>query len=394
MKTIVLVLCLAMMSGCAAADRQAESEEAIHKLQRETDQRLHALEQSVSSLDSQVAQLNNRVYEVRTSRGKKTGMTAVPVMPAQTSSNTVSPASGAQNVALTPQGPAHVPPAKTQSGTAVPHGRVIDPTAQPYTPPSTPQKARPQAHNQGTPQSSAGMPATPAPKTAGAATSAPSALGLPPESATVTPPPISTSKPDVAVPAGSSGNAVPVPAVSSSDMALPPEKANLGLPPLNAEPQQAKNVQRDSPVSATATPSPAPAPQQPATPQRRSSKSEDAAYKEAVRPALSGRAGESISRFQTFLQEYPNGRYAANAEYWIGEGYYAQGNYKEALAQFEKVNAQYPRHHKNADALLKTGMTLSKMGDKAGASDAYKKLITQFPHSEAAQRARSHGLVR
>ena len=113
-----------------------------------------------------------------------------------------------------------------------------------------------------------------------------------------------------------------------------------------------------------------------------------------MQPALSGRAAESIGRFQSFLQEYPQGRFAANAEYWIGEGYYAQGKYKDALAQFEKVNSQWPRHHKNADALLKTGMTLSRMGDKDGAAQAYKKLLAQFPNSEAAGLARSRGLAR
>jgi len=126
----------------------------------------------------------------------------------------------------------------------------------------------------------------------------------------------------------------------------------------------------------------------------KSGKGEEAAYKAALQPAMSGRAADSIGRFQTFLQEYPQGRFAANAEYWIGEGYYAQGKYKDALAQFEKVNSQWPRHHKNADALLKTGMTLSRMGDKEGAAQAYKKLLSQFPNSEAAGLARSRGLGR
>ena len=77
---------------------------------------------------------------------------------------------------------------------------------------------------------------------------------------------------------------------------------------------------------------------------------------------MAGRSAESIKLFQNFLQEYPQGRYAANAEYWIGEGLYAQGKYREALAQFEKVDAQWPRHHKNAAALLKMGMGGNKVG--------------------------------
>ena len=47
MKIFVMapLACLALVAGCAAADRQAESVEAEQKLQRETDQRLRALEQ-------------------------------------------------------------------------------------------------------------------------------------------------------------------------------------------------------------------------------------------------------------------------------------------------------------------------------------------------------------
>ena len=39
-------------------------------------------------------------------------------------------------------------------------------------------------------------------------------------------------------------------------------------------------------------------------------------------------------------------------------------------------------------------MTLSRMGDKEGAAQAYKKLLSQFPNSEAAGLARSRGLAR
>lgn len=104
-------------------------------------------------------------------------------------------------------------------------------------------------------------------------------------------------------------------------------------------------------------------------------------------------APESIGRFQAFLR-VSSGPFAANAEYWIGEGLYSQGKYGEALAQFQKVNSQWPSHHKNMNALLKTGMTLSRMGDKEGAAQAYKKLLSQFPGSEAAGIARSRGLAR
>ncbi len=95
--------------------------------------------------------------------------------------------------------------------------------------------------------------------------------------------------------------------------------------------------------------------------------------------------------FRDFLQKYPNGQYAANAEYWIGECLYSQGKYKDALSEFQNVNNSFPSHHKNADALLKAGITLSKMGDKAGAAEKFRTVIANFPNSEAARRARAMG---
>ena len=88
MKKLIVVplTCLALAAGCASSDkvRQVESSsETNQKLLRETDHRLRTLEQSVNTLDTQVAQLNNRVYEVRTRGGQKTGMTVVPILPTQ-----------------------------------------------------------------------------------------------------------------------------------------------------------------------------------------------------------------------------------------------------------------------------------------------------------------------
>ncbi|WP_297672060.1 tol-pal system protein YbgF [uncultured Desulfovibrio sp.] len=406
MKIFVMapLACLALVAGCAAADRQAESVETEQKLQRETDQRLRALEQSVSVLDTRVAQLNNRVYEVRTSRGKKTGMTVVPILPEQPAV-APAPATPGQQVALTTHGPAAqagATPPKAQAAPSAPHARVIDPAS----PPQPPAAAAPQARRAPAPATPAPTPKTsaPAPQAASAPARAPAALGLPPESASA---PAAPAAPAAAASRSAAAAAVPVPAVSGSDLALPPEKPGLGLPPAAAGPQSAGNAQgrvaaptpsAPAGVAVPSTPAGVAAPSAQASPQpaapRRGGKGEDAAYKEAVRPALAGRAGESIPRFQSFLQQYPDGRYAANAEYWIGEGYYSQGKYQEALAQFEKVNARYPRHHKNADALLKTAMTRSKMGDKAGAAEAYKQLLAQFPNSEAAQRARARGAAR
>ena len=62
MKTLIVVplACVALVAGCASSDKMRQVEpisETNQKLLRETDQRLRTLEQSVNTLDTQVAQV-------------------------------------------------------------------------------------------------------------------------------------------------------------------------------------------------------------------------------------------------------------------------------------------------------------------------------------------------
>lgn len=100
-----------------------------------------------------------------------------------------------------------------------------------------------------------------------------------------------------------------------------------------------------------------------------------------------------MARMQALLEQYPSGSYAANAEYWLGEALSSQGRNEEALAHFRNVEARYPRHHKNADALLRTGMILKLQGDAAGAGKAFRQVVQRFPSSAAADLIRKKGLV-
>lgn len=403
-KFVLPAACIVLaIGGCASTGQMRKVEAAGEENQRvlrETDQRLHNLENSVAALNSQVALLNNRVYEVRTRNGHKTGMTVVPIIPPQTARPAAS-ASSPQSAAM-PHGDATggKTPSGVQGGPAVVSAKKIDPAAPPVpfpggTPSAKAEKGREKpvgpSGQVGHPEAVAG----PSGQLAGAA--APGGLALPPTEAPSTPaakpvsPSTSGDKGALQAAPSTGGTAtIPVPTLPPSDLALPPE--HPGLPPMDAPSASAV------PAAPAASLAPAPAttvgqataPPKPAT----SVKGEDAAYKAALKVALSGHSAEGISRFREFLQQYPQGRYAANAEYWIGECLYAQGKYKEALAQFQTVNTNYPRHHKNADALLKAGMSLSRLGDKPGAAQKYQTLLADFPNSEAARMVRSRGLAR
>ncbi|MBR4742132.1 MAG: tol-pal system protein YbgF [Desulfovibrio sp.] len=187
----------------------------------------------------------------------------------------------------------------------------------------------------------------------------------------------------------------------SAPMALPPSGPTAALPPQTPEPNVAPGLPPTQPVASDAmiglpseTVTPKPQVQQhpasrPQTPSAKAGKGEEAQYKQALNAVRAGRTQEGMQKFRNFLQQYPNGRYAPNAEFWLGECYYSQGKYQQAIDQYKTVNSKYPSHHKSADAHLKAGMAYKKMGNQASASQEYQELYQNFPGSEAARRARS-----
>jgi tol-pal system protein YbgF len=95
----------------------------------------------------------------------------------------------------------------------------------------------------------------------------------------------------------------------------------------------------------------------------------------------------AVTAFRDLLARHPSGAYAGNAEYWIGEGLYAQGDYFGALAAFQRVFA-HPGSPKKDDARLKLGYCYLRLGDRARAVAEFRNLVSSHPDSEYVERAR------
>jgi tol-pal system protein YbgF len=98
--------------------------------------------------------------------------------------------------------------------------------------------------------------------------------------------------------------------------------------------------------------------------------------------------------FHEFLAANPNHRLAGNAQYWLGETYYARKDYKDAAAAFAEGVKKYPKSEKAPDNLLKLGMSLALLNRKADACGVLADLNRRFPSAPApvkttAQRERS-----
>jgi tol-pal system protein YbgF len=143
-----------------------------------------------------------------------------------------------------------------------------------------------------------------------------------------------------------------------------PELPNLPLPAPHSEPPPVTDV-------------PPPVP----------SGNEQADYQHAIRLLKLGRYDEAKGAIESFLHNYPQGEYADNAQYWLGETLYVMRDTKAALAEFRKVVDTYPASGKIPDALLKIGFIHADLEEWAQAREALSEVTTRHPDSSAARLA-------
>jgi tol-pal system protein YbgF len=95
----------------------------------------------------------------------------------------------------------------------------------------------------------------------------------------------------------------------------------------------------------------------------------------------------SITAFEDFLRNFPQSRYADNAQYWLGEANYVSREYKTALDEFQKLIARYPDSSKIAGARLKIGFTYFELKNWSAARDELQQVIKLYPDSTVAAKA-------
>lgn len=98
---------------------------------------------------------------------------------------------------------------------------------------------------------------------------------------------------------------------------------------------------------------------------------------------------KAIDAFEKFLRNYPDGRYAHIARYWLGEANYAQRHFKQAISSYEGLIARYPDSPKVAEAMLKIGYSHHNLQADKPAREILEKLIASYPGTTEASQARN-----
>ena len=113
-------------------------------------------------------------------------------------------------------------------------------------------------------------------------------------------------------------------------------------------------------------------------------------YERSYESLLRRQFNDAEVGFRGFLAQHRDHSLAGNAQYWLGETYYVQGDYKQAAQAFLSGYRDFPKSRKAADSLLKLGLSLNRLGQKEQACAAYMQVGSQFPkEAEAKKRAQS-----
>jgi len=125
----------------------------------------------------------------------------------------------------------------------------------------------------------------------------------------------------------------------------------------------------------------------PAKPAQKAGGNPEQEYAAALATYRAREHGQAVIDFLDFIAKYPKHPLAGNAQYWIGEAYWAQRDYRQALVEFEKVFEHGAG--KAPDALLKIGLCYLRLSDVSRAQQAWQRVVSEYPKSESATMARS-----
>ncbi|HEX6693706.1 MAG TPA: tol-pal system protein YbgF [Longimicrobiales bacterium] len=134
----------------------------------------------------------------------------------------------------------------------------------------------------------------------------------------------------------------------------------------------------------TAAQAPAAAPTSPATDQNAAQ-----LYARGMERLNEGAYAAARTVFQGITRQYPKDPVAADAQYQLGEVYYAEQNYSSAYTAFEAVPAGWPESVRAGEALYRAGVIAQERKETARARRYYDAVIEQYAGSDAAKAAES-----
>ncbi|MGH8756020.1 MAG: tol-pal system protein YbgF [Burkholderiales bacterium] len=141
-------------------------------------------------------------------------------------------------------------------------------------------------------------------------------------------------------------------------------------------------------TSQTLVPAPTAAGAAPGKPADANTAAENRGYETAYNLFKTGNYAGAVAAFQNFLKTYPSSNLAPSAQYWIGNAYFAQRDFKNAMVSQQNLLDAYPDSSKVPDAMLNIASAQQELGNTAAARKTLNELIAKYPVSDAAEKAK------
>ena len=142
------------------------------------------------------------------------------------------------------------------------------------------------------------------------------------------------------------------------------------------------------PGPAPSSPPPPPPQASAAPPSGANAANSDQLYHDAFKMLQDGDYAGAEKAFKTFVQRNPQHVLAGNAQYWLGETYYARRDYQNAMGAFAEGYKVYKASPKGPDNLLKLGITLAVLNRKSDACAVFARFNQDYPRATDLQKRR------
>jgi tol-pal system protein YbgF len=96
----------------------------------------------------------------------------------------------------------------------------------------------------------------------------------------------------------------------------------------------------------------------------------------------------AITGFTNYIKAFPTLEKAGEAQWYVGESYYGKGDYKSAIAAYDRVISDYSSSRLVPDAYYKRGLAYSVLEQPDKARESWEFVIKTYPTSEAGRLAR------
>ncbi len=114
----------------------------------------------------------------------------------------------------------------------------------------------------------------------------------------------------------------------------------------------------------------------------------DVLYNNALRDYNAAKYELAQQQFGDYMKFYSTTELAGNAQFYIADIFYRQGDFGRAVQEYDKVLEQFPGGNKAAAAQLKKGYALLEIGQRDAGMRELRSLVGRYPRTIEATQAR------